>query len=242
MKKNSALTAVIGTIVLTAILGINLSAQTPTPAPSPQTKSAPAAFDEWSDDFSGEKLDETKWEKFSFEGASGGKLEVKDGEVRIRASNRTRAGVRSVKTFSGERFIAEAQVARVGAAYPEPGSKASTIGFAALTILFDGSGRNRIEWILTSEGTFEAWAVTDGRGERLDNRNLGTKMKNPVLSVVRRGDEFLFVINSADGKPEDAQIGLTKTIKNMPKSFHLMLYGFGSSENNWSSARVVVAK
>ena len=67
-------------------------------------------------------------------------------------------------------------------------------------------------------------------------------MKNPVMSVVRRGDEFLFVINSPDGKPEDAQIGLKITIKNMPKSFHLMLYGFGSSENNWDYARVVVAK
>ncbi len=67
-------------------------------------------------------------------------------------------------------------------------------------------------------------------------------MNNPVLSVFRRGDEFLFIINKADGKPEDAQIGLTKTIKNMPKSFHLMLYGFGSSENNWDWARVVVAK
>jgi hypothetical protein len=230
---------VIWTIVLTFALGGGLSAQTPTPAP--QTKTVPQ-FDEWSDDFSGEKLDESKWEKFTFEGASGGKLEVKDGEVRIRSAGKTRAGIRSLKAFSGDRFIAEAQVAKVGAAYPEPGSNASTIGFAALTILFDGSGRNRVEWILTSEGTFEAWAVTDGRGERLDNRNLGTKMKNPVLSVVRRGDEFLFVINSADGKPEDAQIGLTKTIKNMPKSFHLMLYGFGSSENNWNSARVVVAK
>lgn len=207
--------------------------------PTPQTA---AQFEEWTDDFSGAKLDETKWEKFTFEGAGGGKLEVKEGEVRIRSSNRTRAGIRSVKTFSGDRFIAEAHLAKVGAAYPEPGSRASTIGFGALTILFDGSGRNRIEWILTSEGTFEAWAVTDGRSERLDNNNLGTKMKNPVLSVVRRGDEFLFVINSADGKPEDAQVGLTKTIKNMPKSFHLMLYGFGSSENNWSSARVVVAK
>jgi hypothetical protein len=237
MKKKSALT--IWAIIFTITLAINLSAQTPTPAP--QTKATPQ-FEEWKDDFSGEKLDETKWEKFSFEGASGGKLEVTGGEVRIRSAGKTRAGIRSVKTFSGDRFIAEANVAKVGAAYPDPGSKASTIGFAALTILFDSSGRNRIEWILTSEGTFEAWAVTDGRGERLDNRNLGTKMKNPVLSVVRRGDEFLFVINSADGRAEEAQIGLTKTIKNMPKSFHLMLYGYGSSENNWSSARVVVAK
>jgi hypothetical protein len=133
-------------------------------------------------------------------------------------------------------------VAKVGPAYPEPGSNSSTIGFASLTLLFDGTGRNRIEWIFTSENTLEAWAITDGRGERLDNRNLGTKMKNPVLSVVRRGDEFLFILNSPDGKPEDAQIGLTKTVRNMPKSFHVMLYGFGSSENNWDSVRVVVAK
>jgi hypothetical protein len=52
----------------------------------------------------------------------------------------------------------------------------------------------------------------------------------------------LFILNSPDGKPEDAQIGLTKTVRNMPKSFHVMLYGFGSSENNWDSVRVVVAK
>ena len=162
--------------------------------------------------------------------------------MRIRSTSKTRAGIRSVKTFSGDRFIAEAHLAKVGAGLPEPGSSGATLGYGALTILFDGSGRNRIEWILTSEGTFEAWAVTDGQAERLDNRKLGTKMKNPVLSVVRRGDEFLFVINSPEGKPEDAQIGLKSNIKNMPKSFRLMLYGYGSSENNWKSARVVVAK
>jgi hypothetical protein len=198
--------------------------------------------DEWNDDFSGVKLDEAKWERFSFEGGIGGKLEVVDGEVRIRSTARTRSGIRSLKTFSGDRFIAEAQVAKVGPAYPEPGSNASTLGFAGLTILFDGSGRNRVEWILTSDGTFEAWSVIDGQGERLDNRNLGTKMKNPVLSIVRRGDEFLFRLNSADSKPEEGQTGLTKTIRNLPKSFHLMLYGYGSSENNWNWARVVVVK
>lgn len=202
----------------------------------------PPQFDEWKDDFSGDKLDEGKWEKFTFEGGSGGKLEIKDGEIRIRGNSKTRAGVRSVKEFSGDRFIVEAEVAKVGAGLPEPGSNGATLGFATLTILFDGTGRNRIEWLVSSEGIFEAWAITDGRGERLDNKKLGTKMKNPVLSIVRRGDEFLFVINKSDGKPEDAQIGLTKTIKNMPKSFRVMLYGFGSSENNWNSARVVVAK
>ncbi|HEX8637837.1 MAG TPA: hypothetical protein VF692_07245, partial [Pyrinomonadaceae bacterium] len=181
-------------------------------------------------------------EKFTFEGASGGKLEVKGGEVRIRSASKTRAGIRSKQSFSGDRWIAEAHLAKVGIGLPEPGSNGATLGFGALTILFDSSGRNRIEWILTSDGILEAWSVVDGRSERLDNRKLGTKMKNPYLSIVRRGEEFLFVLNSAEGKAEDAQIGLKTNIRNLPKSFHLMLYGFGSSENNWSSARVVVAK
>lgn len=217
--------------------------QTPTSTPekTAQTAQTPAV-EEWKDDFSSDKLDEKKWEKFTFEGGSGGKLEVKNGELRIRSGNATRAGVRSAPTFNGDRFIVEAQVAKVGAAMPEPGNDSVPPGFANLTILFDGSGRNRVEWGLTSEGKFEAWVVRDGQGERLDDRKLGTKMKNPYLSIVRRGEEFLFVINSAEGKPEDAQVGLTKTIKNMPKSFRVMLYGYGSSENNWNSARVVVAK
>lgn len=208
--------------------------------PTPEAKTP--QVEEWKDDFSADKLNETNWEKFTFEGGSGGKLEVKDGELRIRGGNKTRAGVRSVKTFTGDRFIVEAQVAKVGAPFPEPGNSDMLPGFANLTILFDGSGRNRIEWGLTSDGNLEAWVIKDGQGERLDNRTLGTKMKNPYLSIVRRGDEFLFIINKADGKPEDAQVGLTKVIKNMPNSFRLMLYGYGSSENNWSSARVVVAK
>ena len=209
-----------------------------------QQPSAPAKpqFDEWTDDFTGDKLDESKWEKFTFEGGSGGKIEVAGGEVQIRSAAKTRAGVRTRNAFTGDRVIAEAHVAKVGPGHPEQGSNGPTLGYASLTLLFDGSGRNRIEWILTSEGTFEAWAITDGRGERLDNGKLGTKMKDPVLSIVRRGNEFLFVINSPNGKPEDAQVGLTKTISNMPKSFHLMLYGYGSSENNWDWARVVVAK
>ena len=231
-------------IFCSAVLTLGLANALPAQEKTPNAQQKPAAqqFEEWFDDFSGDKLDENKWEKFTFEGASGGKLEIKDGEVRIRSASKTRAGIRSKKEFSGDRFIAEAHLAKVGPGFPEPGSNGPTLGFGAVTILFDSTGRNRIEWILTSEGTFEAWAIKDGRGERLDNRSLGTKMKNPVLSVVRRGDEFLFVINSADGKPEDAQIGLTTTIRNMPKSFRLMLYGFGSSENNWGSARVVVAK
>lgn len=210
-------------------------------APPNQTADKPQV-EEWSDDFKGDKLDDAKWEKFTFEGGSGGKLEMKDGEIRLRSASKTRAGIRSKKSFASDKFIVEARLAKVGAAFPEPGDSNAAVGFANLTILFDSSGRNRVEWALTSEGKFEAWAITDGRGERLDNGKLATKMKNPVLAIVRRGDEFLFVINSADGKPEDAQVGLKTTVKNMPKSFHVMLYGYGSSENNWDAARVVVAK
>ena len=228
--------------VLIAALSFNEQVRAQETKPSPAATQNKAQFEEWSDDFTGDRLAEKNWEKFTFEGGSGGKLEVKDGEVRIRSGNNTRAGIRSVKTFTGDRFIAEAHIAKVGAGFPEPGNNNIPVGFANLTILFDGSGRNRVEWILTNNGNFEAWAVSDGRGTRLDKGNLATKMKNPVLSIVRRGDEFLFVINSADGKPQDAQIGLQTTIKNMPKTFRLMLYGYGSSENNWNWARIVVAK
>lgn len=211
------------------------NAPVPTPANAPQ-------FLEWNDDFGGDKLDEKKWEKFTFEGGSGGKLEVKNGTVQIRSASKTRAGIRTKDSFSGDRFAVEAMLSKVGNALPESGDRGLTLGFGTLTILFDGSGRNRIEWMLTSEGTFEAWSVVDGRGERLDNKKLGTKMKNPVLMIVRKGDEFSFYLNDPKGAPQDAQLGLTATIKNLPKSFHVMLYGYGSSENNWDGVRVVVPK
>lgn len=209
---------------------------------NPATTQASQQFEEWNDDFSGDKLDEKKWEKFTFEGAGGGKLEVKDGEVQIRSAGKTRAGIRTKQSFNGDKFVVEARLAKVGDAYPTPGEKSTTLGFGTLTILFDGSGRNRVEWILTSEGTFEAWVVTDGRSERIDNRKLGTKMKNPVLMIVRKADEFSFYINDPKGAPQDAQLGLKTNIKNMPKSFHVMLYGYGSSENNWDAVRIVTPK
>jgi hypothetical protein len=207
-----------------------------------QTAQPQPAFEEWSDGFNGAALDETKWERFTFEGAGGGKVEVKDGELRLRSQNGSRAGVRSKQSFTADRFSVEARLARIGEQLPQPGDKSSSIGFASLTILFDGSGRNRVEWILTSEGTFEAWSVVDGKGERLDNRKLGTKIKNPVLGLVRRGDEFLFVLNGPDSPPQDAQVGLTKTLKNLPRTFRVMLYGFGSSQNDWDALRVVTIK
>ena len=210
--------------------------------PQPSARQQSPAFEEWADDFAGAALDETKWERYSFEGGGGGKLEVRDGQVRIRSAADARAGIRSRRQFSSERFSVEARLAKVGPQFPQAGKRASDLGTAALTILFDGSGRNRVEWILTSEGTLEAWSAVDGRVERLDDRKLGTKMKNPVLAVVRRGDEFLFILNGPDSPPQDAQVGLRKTIKNLPRSFHVMLYGYGSSENDWDAVRVTVQK
>lgn len=227
------------------IAGASVMANAQTPAAQPSASPAQGGapqFDEWRDNFDGAALDASKWERFSFEGGGGGKLEIKDGQLRQRSMSRTRAGVRSKQEFNSDRFIFEAQVAKVGPQLPESGDRGGDLGFAGLTILFDGSGRNRIEWILTSAGTFEAWAIVDGRGERLDDRTLGTKIKNPVLAIVRRGDEFLFVLNGPDSPPEAAQVGLTKKVKNLPRSFRIMLYGFGSSENDWDSARVVTPK
>lgn len=193
-----------------------------------------APVEEWTDDFKQSQLDEAKWERFTFEGGAGSKIELKDGQLRQRSPNGTRAGVRSKPSFNGDRFIVEGTVAKVGPGLPEPNSTSMPLGFASLTILFDSAGRNRIEWILTSEGTFEAWSVVDGRGERLDNRKLGTKIKNPTIGIVRRGDEFLFMLNGEEG--------MRHTIRNLPRNFHVMLYGYGSSENSWDAVRVVTAK
>lgn len=205
--------------------------QSPTPQPGPQ---ASLAVDEWIDEFDGKALNEEKWERFSMEGGGGGKVEVDGGQLRMFGMGGSRTGVRSKPTFVGDRFIAEATIAQVAAGVPEPGQSGTPQGNAILTILFDGSGRNRIEWLLTSDGRFEAWSVVEGKGERLDNRNLGTKTANPTLSIARKGDDYFFALNG--------EVGLQKSIKNMPRGFRVMLYGYGSSVNNWESVRVVVPK
>lgn len=223
-------------IALMISLGMPVTATAQEPANSPaqtQTAQSQPGVEEWSDNFDGDSLDSSKWELFNFAGGNG-KVEVKGGQLRMRGQTGARAGVRSKPAFMGERFIVEGTIAKVGEALPDLTTNKLPIGNAILTILFDGSGRNRIEWLLTSEGTFEAWAVVDGRGERLDNRQLGTKLKNPTLGIVRRGDEYLFMLNG--------QEGLRKTIKNLPRSFHVMLYGFSSSANDWDSVRVVTVK
>jgi hypothetical protein len=197
-------------------------------------KPAPPPTDEWTDDFSGPDLNPVNWERFTFEGGNGGTVKLDQGELRMRSVSGARAGVRSKPTFSGDHFLIEGTIAKVGPTLSEPGQTGEVPGNGILTVLFDSSGRNRVEWLLTSEGLLEAWAMTDGRAERLDGRNLATKAKNPTLAIVRRGDEFLFMLNG--------QEGLRKNLKNMPRSFHVMLYGFGSSENNWDSVRVVTVK
>jgi hypothetical protein len=230
-------------IVLIFCLAASLSlaqqaVPSPTQAPSsvqqqPNQSAAPA-LDEWGDDFNGAQLDQTKWERFTFEGGGGGKFEVKDGQLKMRSMSGSRAGVRSKPTFYGDHFIIEATIGRVGSALPEPGSSGVPLGNAIVTVLFDSSGRNRIEWLWTSEGTLEAWSMVDGRGERLDNRKLAVKIKNPTLGIARKGDDFFFAING--------EVGLQSTLKNLPNSFRVMLYGFGSSENNWDAIHVVTPK
>ena len=221
--------------LLISALIIGIIAWSPQSARSrSQSQKAAPPVDEWGDDFNGRELDQTKWERFTFEGGSGGTLTVKDGQLRMRGVSGARSGVRSKPTFNGDHFVINATLAKVGAGLPEPGQSGAPLGNAILTVLFDSSGRNRIEWILTSESTFEAWVIIDGRGERLDNRNLGTKAPGPTLSIARRGDEYLFALNG--------QVGLQKTIKNLPRAFRVMLYGYGSSENNWDSVQVLVQK
>jgi hypothetical protein len=223
------------TITVAALLLLPVaSAQSPQPAQDGAAQAAQPGVSEWVDNFDGDALDESKWERFAFEGAGGGKLEVKEGELRMRGLGGSRVGVRSREPFVADRFIFEATLAKVLNQLPAVGKKESDLGFGVLCVMFDGSGRNRVEWILTSENTFEAWAVVDGRGERLDNRKLGTKDKKPTLGIVRRGDEFMFMLNG--------QEGFRRSLKNMPRTFHAMLYGFGSTESHWDSVRVVTVK
>lgn len=240
MNKNAfSIAAIIFTFWAFAPSRLAQEAKKPTATPAP---AATPQFDQWSDEFDNNALDETKWERYTFEGGGGGKLEMKDGQLRLRSGNNTRAGVRSKPSFTADRFSVEAIVAKVGPQMLAAGDRGSSLGFAALTIMFDGSGRNRIEWIFTSEKTLEVWSIVDGAGERLDNRKLGLKFDSPVLAIIRRGDEFLFVVNKSDAPAQDAQVALTKTIRNLPRTFHVMLYGFGSSENNWDAVRVVTPK
>ena len=192
------------------------------------------AIEEWRDDFDGDKLDDTKWEPFTFEGGSGGKIEVKEKQLRMRGAGDSRSGVRTKRTFQGDRFFVEGALAKVGQRAPRPGEGSFPPGFAIVTVLFNGDPANRLEWLLRSDGILEAWQSIDGRVARLDKGNLATKEKTPSLGIARRGEMVYFMLNR--------EVGLQTTLRGLPLNFRVMLYGFGSSENNWESVAVQTLK
>ena len=200
------------------------------PAPA---QGAQASVDEWRDDFDGDKLDEAKWERYTFEGG-GGKAEVKEKQLRLRGGEESRSGVRSRQTFTGERFLVQAQLAKVGERAPQQNEQGMQAGTAILTVLFGGSTTNRVEWLLRSDGIFEAWVAVDGRMERIDKRNLATKAKSLWLGIGRRGDQLFFMVND--------KVALEHTQRAMPSTFKVMLYGFSTTENNWDSITVQTLK
>ena len=115
---------------------------------------------------------------------------------------------------------------------PESEARELPRGYAILTLIFDDTGNNRIEWIMTNERIFEAWAMLGGRGTRLDLNNIGTKLTTPRLAIRRRGDEFTFLVND--------QIALQRNLQGVPNAFRVMLYGFSTTQNDWDWVRVFV--
>jgi hypothetical protein len=212
-------------IVMAGLALLSLNAQQP--AGETAQKSS-MAVSEWTDDFPGTKLDTAKWQPFTFEGASGGKIEVREGELKMRGMGGARFGVRSVPEFSSDRFIVEAKLPR------RPIANGIPMANAVLTVLFDSAGRNRLEWVWRNDGHFEAWRVKNGAGEELDNRRLATTETSPTIAIARRGDMLMFLLNG--------EVGLQVKAGDLPRDFHVMLYGFSSSENSWKSIRVVTAK
>ncbi|HET9479368.1 MAG TPA: hypothetical protein VFO72_08490 [Pyrinomonadaceae bacterium] len=202
------------------------------PAAPAQTAQPPIA--EWRDDFEDEKLDEAKWELFTFEGGSGGKIEVKNKQLKMRGAGVSRSGVRTKQSFHGDRFYVEAALAKVGPRVPQPGEASFPPGYAIVTVLFDGNPNYRVEWLLRSDGILEAWQSFDGRLTRLDKGNLATKEKTPQLGIARRGEKIYFMLNR--------EVGLESSARGLSLDFKVMVYGFGSSENNWESVAVQTLK
>jgi hypothetical protein len=213
-----------------AILAACLTAAGQQPAPAQGTQ---PAVEEWKDDFDGDRLDEAKWERYTFAGG-GGKAEVKDKQLRMRGGEDSRSGVRSRQTFTGERFFVQAAVTKVGERAPQPDEQGMQAGTAVLTVLFGGSPSNRIEWLLRSDGIFEGWVSVDGRMERIDNRKLATKAKSLWLGIGRRGDQVFLMVND--------KVALEQTVRGLSSNFKVMLYGFGTTENNWDSITVQTMK
>ena len=237
-NKNNADVFALSAIVVAAVL-YNVVTTSARPAVLPESQNPPAAqtqpaVEEWGDDFEGDQLDDQKWEAYTFEGGGGGKIEVKDKQLKMRGSGGSRSGVRSKKSFHAERFYVEGALAKVGARIPQPGEEAFPPGFAIVAVLFDGNPANRVEWLLRSDGIFEAWQSVDGRMTRVDNGKLATKEKTPKLGIARRGEKLFFMLNR--------EVGLESTIRGVSPNFKVMLYGFGTSENNWDSVGVQTLK
>ena len=205
-----------------------------TSAQTPALQAAQPTVEEWRDDFDGDRLDDTKWEQHTFAGGGGVKIEVKDKQLRQRGVGGSRSGVRSKQMFRSDNFYVEAALAKVGKRTPEQGENSDVPGSAVLTVLFDGNPANRIEWLLRSDGIFEAWMSVDGRMERVDDGKLATKEKNPLLGIRRNGEKVSFLLNG--------QVGLERTLRGLSPNFKVMLYGYGNSDNNWDSARVRMIK
>lgn len=69
---------------------------------------------------------------------------------------------------------------------------------------------------------------------RVDNGKLATKEKTPKLEIARRGEKIFFMLNR--------EVGLESTMRAASRNFKIMLYGFGTSENNWDSVAVQTLK
>lgn len=222
--KIKKLTKFISSAMLFFISAIFIAAQEPAPKTAAP---APPALAEVKDEFDGDALDAKKWEQYSLNGV--GKVKIEKGKLMTSGANDSRAGIRTAATFSGERFLVNAKIAKVSAGLSD--ASGTPTGNAILTIMFDNTGINRLEWLMTTEGRFEAWLIRDGRSERLDGNNLGTKEKSPTIGVGRRGDDYFFMLNG--------EVGLQKTIKNLPPSFRVMLYGYGTSKDEWEMVSVI---
>jgi len=196
------------------------------PSPTQTAQTAPA-LSELKEEFDGTALDAKKWEQHSLGG--GGTIKVAGGKLSTSGASGSRFGVRTVQSFNADKFVVSAKVASVTAGLSE--ASGTPTGNAVLVVLFDNTGVNRLEWILNSDGRFEAWMMRDGRSERLDGKNLGTKEKSPTLGIGRRGDDYFFMLNG--------EVGMQKKIKNLPLTFRVMLYGFGTSKDEWEMVSII---
>jgi hypothetical protein len=226
--------AAIRAIALAAALTLAGGGALATPPHAQNGQQAQPEVNLWGDEFEGDKLDESKWEVYTFDGGGGAKVEVKENKLSMHGIGESRSGVRTKEMFTTERFYVEASLAKVGGRLPQPGQAGAQLGFAILTVLFDGNPRDRLEWVLRSDGIFEAWQSIDGKMVRLDDGKLATKTENPQLGIARRGEKVYFMLNR--------QVGLEKSLRGLSPTFKVMLYGFGSTQNDWNSLYVQTPK